>query len=665
MIRRLTLLLLAATCMLTAAARPAERAGITDSKALWLPHLFQSGMVLQRGKPIPVWGTAAPHTTVTLRWNNRPYRCETDDAGRWRVDLPAMKAGGPYTLVVSGEDGAVREITDVMVGDVWLCSGQSNVDVTIERVYPQYPDEIDSFCNNKIRLFRVQTDKDTHGPKSDILPTEWKVLTKENVWKFSALGTFLALRMQRETGVAQGIICNSLGGTPVEAWVGADSLVRDFPLYVERTRLWQDDELVAAQDKANQRAGDRWFQQLNEGDPGVSEQWSTDWYDDTSWDSVNQYGNIAGQPGSNYIGSLWLRQHIHISKEHAGKAARLLLGTLFDQDYTYVNGQEVGRTYYQYPPRRYQVPEGLLHEGDNVITVRFVNKYGIPHFLPDKPYMMIFGPSDTLRLSDTWKVRRGKLMPSCPSGGTSIQNLPTVLYNAMLHPLAPYAISGVVWYQGESNVGEPQLYAPLLRKMMGNWRTLWGDPSLPFCIVQLANYDPNQQSAVPQPARQRGISQRSNWAELRDAQRTVADGDPFAELAVAIDLGETVDIHPLRKKEVAERVARCMDRLVFQKKVSLSPKVVGITADATTLTLTFDQPLRGVDVQCIEVAGADGRYVSATARAQGTTVTLSSPVSHPVCVRYAWSDDPAGANLYSKEGLPAVPFRLPVNSPLD
>ena len=630
-------------------------ASLSAGAKVVMPQMFQSGMVLQRGKPIPVWGTADAGERVLVSWCGKQYATTADASGRWRVDLPKMKAGGPYILEVrgeklevsgeklevSGEGSEVTRLTDVLVGDVWLCSGQSNMDVTIERVYPQYPDEIDRFDNARIRLLRVPNTTDTHGVRNDIMPTQWKTLTKEHAWQFSALGTFLGLRMFRETGVPQGIIVNSWGGTPIEAWISADSLRRDYPMMVERTRLYQDDDYVAAQQQANQRAADRWFQLLNERDAFPA--------DDAGWPAINQYDLAAHlQPlatHGNYLGSVWLRQHVHIDKQHAGRPARFLLGTLFDQDYTYVNGQEVGRTYYQYPPRRYQIPEGLLREGDNVITVRFVNKYGIPHFIKEKPYMMIFSPGDTLRLSEQWLVGRGALMPSCPSADVSLQNLPTTLYNAVLHPLAPYALSGVVWYQGESNTGNPAPYADLLRKMMGNWRTLWNDPSMPFCIVQLANYmEPSDQP------------QESGWPQLREAQRLVAANDPHAELAVAIDLGETVDIHPLRKREVAERVGLCMDKLMGRKAVVLSPQLLRSDVEGSTVRLVFDQPLRTADVCEFELAGADGRFVNAEAHAEGNRVEVRSEVAQPVRVRYAWKNNPIRANLYGQNGLPASPF---------
>lgn len=633
-----------------------------------LPQFFQSGMVIQRGKPVPVWGKADAGEKVSVRINKFKTVIIADSNGNFRVDLPAMKAGGPYTLMV----GDVV-LTNVLVGDVWLCSGQSNVDVTIERVYPQYTKEIDQMANDQVRLFRIQNETNTHGVQDDIRPTSinWKSLTKENAWQFSALGSFLGKRMQEQHGVPQGIIVNSWGGTPIEAWISADTLRKDYPLQVGKTLLFQKDEYVQAQTKANQLADQRWYEVLNESDPGMQQHFTALDYDDSSWKTVHQYSmEWAKKDGRGIIGSIWLRQHVHVDKEHAGKPARLLLGTLFDADFTYLNGKEIGRTYYQYPPRRYDIPAGLLREGDNVITIRFINKYGIAHFIPEKPYMIAFGddrysqnpmPKDVIPLSENWLHHAGVSMPSCPSGDVSLQNLPSTLYNAVVYPLAPYAIRGVVWYQGESNTGNPAPYADLLRKMMNNWRTLWKDPKLPFCIVQLANYDGRQQTGMPQPMTEQPMPVNSNWARLREAQRQVAKEDPYAALAVAIDLGETVDIHPLRKKEVAERVGLCFDHLALHKNVKLSPQPIHAQMVDGKVVVTFDQPLREGEQATFEIAGADHKFINVKAIAKDNQVSLESPVSAPEKVRYAWKDNPVHAHLVSEKGLPSPPFELSVN----
>ena len=437
-----------------------------------MPQLFQNGMVLQRSKAIPVWGKADAGEDIVVTLNKKKVQTTADADGRWRVDLPKMKAGGPYVLAVKGEKSEVTEINDVFIGDVWLLSGQSNIDVTIERVYPQYVDEIDHFSLDKVRLFRVQNETSTHGVKDDIRPTNinWKPLTKQNAWLFSAVGSFLGKRMFEKTGVPQGIIVNSWGGTPIEAWISMDSLMTDYPMLVKRVAFFQNDNYVRAQMQANGEASRRWNELLDKTDGTQTYPLSS--YNDSDWQTINQ--NDWSWRG---IGSVWLRQHITIDKAHAGKPARLLLGTLYDQDVTFLNGKRIGSTGYQYPPRRYDIPEGMLQEGDNVIAIRFINKNGAVHFIPEKPYMLCFGddrfsqnpmPKDVIPLSPSWKFHLGAEMPPCPGGDVSLQNLPTTLYNAVLHPLAPYAISGIVWYQGESNTGNPAPYADYLKKLMGS-----------------------------------------------------------------------------------------------------------------------------------------------------------------------------------------------------
>ena len=659
-------------------------ASATEAKVV-LPQLFQSGMVMQRGKSIPVWGWADKGEQVSIQFNKKQYSTIADEQGRWRIDLPKMKAGGPYIIEVRGEGQEVREITDVLIGDVWLCSGQSNIDVHIERVYPQYVQEIDSYENPQIRLFRVQNDTDTHGPKSDIKPTaiNWKPLTKQNAWPFSAVGYFLGKRMYEKTKVPQGIIVNSWGGTPIEAWISADSLRQDYPMLLKRTEMMQSDKYVEAQRQANAFASQQWQQILDGSDPGLPPSsspqnggriggWTAANYDDSQWQTIDQDGwQWRG------CGTVWLRQHIQIDQAHAGKPARLLLGTLFDQDVTYVNGREVGHTYYQYPPRRYDLPEGLLREGDNVITIRFINKYGAVHFIPQKPYLIAFGddrfsqnpmPKDIIPLGKTWKMHVGAEMPGCPSGDVSLQNLPTTLYNAVVHPLAPYAVNGVVWYQGESNTGNPAPYADYLRKMMGCWRDLWHDQQMPFTIVQLANHDGRQQTGNPQPLTPQTEPVRSGWAQLREAQRLVAKADPWAELAVINDLGESVDIHPLRKKEVAERIGLCFDRLVYNNKVKLSPEVVSAEVKDGKIILTLDQPIQSGELYGFEIAGDDGKYHNAAASSDGSRINVQcsmfnvqSSMFNVQSLRYAWKDDPQQANVRSLSGLPMSSFELKIN----
>ena len=621
---------------------------VADAKVT-MPKLFQSGMVVQRGKLIPVWGHADAGEAVTVRFNKKVYQTTADADGRWRVDLPKMKAGGPYQLTVNDQT-----IDNILVGDVWLLSGQSNIDVTIERVYPQYTQEIDNYENNEIRLFRVQNETSPHGVKEDIRHTNinWKPVNKQNAWLFSAAGYFLGKRMFQTNKVPQGIIVNSWGGTPIEAWISEDSLKADYPMLIKKLQMYQNDNYVRAQMQANGAANQQWESILNQ----------TEQIDQNNW-------TWRG------TGSVWLRQHITIDKQHAGKPARLLLGTLLDRDVTYLNGKQIGQTGYQYPPRRYDIPEGMLKEGDNVIAIRFINKFGAVHFIPEKPYMLCFGddrlsqnpmPKDVQPLSQLWKMKVGAEMPQCPSSDVSLQNLPTTLYNAVLYPLAPYAINGVVWYQGESNTGNPAPYADHLKKLMGSWRDRWNDQQMPFVIVQLANYDGRQQTGFPRPITPQTEPVNSGWAQLREAQRVVAKADAKAELAVINDLGETVDIHPLRKKEVAERIGLCFDKLLYNNKVKLSPEVVSTQVSDAAIQLTLDQPIQEGDLYTFEVCNnGNNTYQNVPAVGKGNVITLLVPQASQASalkIRYAWKDDPKQANVRSLSGLPMSSFELSINN---
>lgn len=627
-------------------------ASVADAKVV-LPQLFQSGMVLQRGKPIPVWGQADAGETVSVTFKKKTYTTTAGADGSWRVDLPQQKAGGPFQLTVND-----LVIDNCLIGDVWLLSGQSNIDVTIERVYPQYGKVIDDYSNERIRMFRVQTDTDTHGPKRDVKPTpiNWKPVTKDNAWLFSAVGYFLGREMFAKTGVPQGVIVNSVGGTPIQAWLDADTLRQHFPEELQRTVFFQDDEMVRSIQRANMMAQNRWQKMLTDTDPGFADHYADRDYDDSQWLLKSAFNTVNGRQLSQnltrdfrYTGSFWARQHIIVDAAHAGQQCRLLVGTLYDADQTYVNGRQVGSTGYQYPPRRYTIPEGVLVEGDNALSVRFVTKGGAPHFIPEKPYKLIFDDGTEIALSDEWRIHEGARMPQCPGADGGGQNLPTVLYNAMLYPLAPYALTGMVWYQGESNTGgDARHYETWLTELVTGWRQLWQQPDLPFMVVQLANFmDPSDKP------------QDTGWSQVREAQRLVAKRQPNTELACIIDLGETVDIHPLRKQEVAQRIALGFERMLWNKKVLLSPEVVSATVNGSTVTLTLDQPLRdNGQLFEFELAGADGRFQNAEATGQGNIITVTSSVAAPVRLRYAWKNNPLRANVFGTTGLPMAPMEM-------
>lgn len=625
--------------------------GQVAQASLRLPRLISDGMVLQRGQEVPVWGWADPGQTISIclqpeggKAKKKPvsYTATADASGKWELRLPAMRPMGPLSLLIKcGEENAI--VHDVWIGDVWLCSGQSNIDTNIERVYPQYPDEINRDSTQRVRLFKVENEAVLEAPRIDVRSSGWKYLSRQNAWKFSALGYFLGKRMEAETGVVQGIIQCSWGGTPIESWLPRSIVSQFDERKAAEAQLYSDGRLRQAVNEANQWASMRWNEMLNETDPGVKGNWTATDYDDSQWERAHQYKLPVTLP---YHGSYWMRQHIHIDATHAGEEAMLLLGTLVDADFSYVNGQLIGHTGYQYPPRRYTIPKGVLREGDNVITVRFVNHGAPPQFIQDKPYLIRWTDNSTQTLSTEWLIHKGASMPDQPSMPAGFQNMAAAAYNGMLLPLAPYALAGMVWYQGESNTGRAKVYEDQLKSLMQNWRQQFGLPELPFVIVQLANY--MAPSATPQ---------ETGWAQLRESQRRAALSDSRAELAVAIDLGEANDIHPLRKRELAERVALAFDKLVFRKKTLLSPQpLTAKTVTDSTIVVTFDQPVTAT--QGFEVADDKGLFRNVKCEAKGLQVTIYGQGTR---IRYAWKNNPIEADCRAKGNqLPATPFEIEI-----
>lgn len=630
---------------------------------LRLPAWLANGAVLQRGKALPLRGWARPGDEVSVRLGRAHATATAAADGRWVATLAPQKAAGPLTLTVAAKDATgsrpaqTIELHDVWLGDVWLVSGQSNIDVNLERVYPQYADEIDRDSTSRVRLFQVANTVALDSIRPDVSTTAgWQTLTKAHAWHFSAIGYFLGKHKAAQTGVAQGIVQASWGGTPIEAWLPMDSVAAIRPDVAATTRYLADPELMRLTAAANTRAATLWDMLLDSSDPGLAANWADNTFSDTSWPEANQYALPVG--GRAYNGSYWARQHITIDAAHARQAARLLVGTLVDADYTYVNGHLVGHTGYQYPPRRYTIPQGVLREGDNVIAVRFVCHGQQPAFIREKPYRLDFADGTRQALSHTWRVAQGAPMPQQHTLPTANQNSAAALWHAMLAPLAPMAMAGVVWYQGESNTGNAELYERELKALMAAWRQRLGQPTLPFAIVQLAGYMAPQ----PQP-------QESGWPRLRESQRRAAMATPWAAVVPAHDLGEANDIHPLRKKEVAARAAMVLDYLAGGNphhpaaKTKATPAApfpapVDARQKGAAITVTFDQSLAEGKAMGFEVMGDDNLYHNAQATAHGRQVTIDAQGRR---VRYAWKNNPVEATLCARtSGMPAVPFEADV-----
>lgn len=514
---------------------------ISEAKIV-LPNLISDGMVLQRGTPVKIWGKADSGEKIQLMFLKKKYQAVADSLGNWQIDLPALKPGGPFSM-------SINDITlqNILIGDVFLCSGQSNMELMVSRVMDKYADEVNQYENPSIRYLKVPYAYDFNTPLSDIKPMAWKPLTKDNVMGYSALCYFFAKLLYEKTGVPVGIVNSSWGGTPVEAWISEEGL-KDYPIYLNQKSLYSSEELMNEIQRTGARHGRQWQAVLHASDKGLHD--TTLWYDenldDSAWDSVDMFSSQWGSNGWRPInGSHWFRQSVEVPASWKGKDAVLRLGCIVDADSVYVNGHFVGSVSYQYPPRIYKVPASVLKPGENQITVRLISNGGYPHFVKEKPYKLVCG-SEEVNLSTTWKHRVGTVMPSMPGGSVAFQNMPLGLYNGMIAPLLNYQFKGVVWYQGESNVGKWKEYSSLLVSLMNDWRSKFGNAQLPFYIIELASF-----MSPDNPG-------KFAWGKLQEQQADAVSKVSNATLIKNSDTGEWNDIHPLDKKTAAGRLVEAV-----------------------------------------------------------------------------------------------------------
>lgn len=607
-----------------------------------LPALVSDGMVLQRNQKLNVWGKADAGEKVEVKFLNKNYKTIADPTGNWKITLPEQKAGGPYTMTIN-------EITlkDILIGDVWLASGQSNMELPMRRLTPLYADEIKNANNQNIRFFTVPQKYNFKSPQTELDGGKWEATNPQTILNFSGVAYFFAKKLSQKNKVAIGIIHASLGGSPIQAWMDENSL-KKYPEYLDEAKKWQNDELIKSTESTEQAMSKAWYTELNQSDIGLNQYWENFDLNDSDWKTMQIPGSWEDKEGS-FEGSVWFRKEINLTKNQAGKAAFLNLGRIKDADVTYINGTKVGNVTYEYPPRWYDIPAGVLKEGKNIIAVRITNGSGKGQFIADKPYYLEI-EGNKIDLKTEWKYKIGAKMEKMAPGQTFIRWKPTGLYNAMINPLINYNIKGAIWYQGESNTGKPKEYGDLLTTMILDWRNKWNQKDMPFFTVQLANFmEPKTQPV------------ESNWAELRDQQRQVSLSVPNTGLAVIIDLGEWNDIHPLNKKSVGDRLALQVLKVADKKNIIADgPMYQSMKVDGNKIILSFKngtddfEPVS--ELKGFAVKGQDGKYEWAKAKIEGNRVIVwNDTVSSPVSVRYDWADNPDG-NLKNKAGLPASPF---------
>ena len=615
-----------------------------------MPRIIRDSMVLQRDAPMKLWGWASANEKVSVQFSNKSYKTTAGSDGRWQVLLSPLKAGGPYTLHIDASNHIT--LKEILIGDVWLCAGQSNMVHQMELHGIRYAADIASANYPQIRQFWVPNIANMQGPQDDLPGGSWKWANPKDVGEFSAVAYFFARKLYEKYGVPIGLINASWGGVPIEAMM-SEAACKDFPAILNVIQKNKDTAFI---NSLSRRATTGPRPLPRPQDKGISESWFAPSYIPKNWRPINIPGYWEDQGVKDVDGVVWYRREINIPASIAGTQAKVFLGRIVDADVLYINGKQVGATGYMYPQRRYQIPAGLLKAGKNLFVVRVTNNSGKGGFVPDKPYYLT-GGSDTVDLKGEWQYKVGQVndpLQRSFGGGIAAQNQPTALYNAMLAPLINFAVKGFVWYQGESNTGRPDEYARLQPAMIADWRQKWNNPGAPFLFVQLPGF--GDMTYLPTEAQ---------WAAFRDAQKASLSV-PATGMAVAIDLGEWNDIHPDRKKEVGERLALAAEKVAYgdNNVVYSGPMYQSATASGAKIILSFSNIGSGLitndgeELSGFTIAGEDKKFVWAKAKIEGDKIQVwTDEIRTPKWVRYAWSDNPVDPNLYNKEGLPASPFR--------
>lgn len=616
-----------------------------------LPRIIRDSMILQRDVPVKVWGWASAGEEVSVLFNYKSYRTTTNTEGKWQLNLPPTKAGGPYRIDINASNKI--SLKEILFGDVWFCSGQSNMVHQLNIHDVTYAKEIAEANNDQIRQFWVPNINNLQSKQSDLPSGFWKSAVGEDVRPFSAVAYFFAKSLYEKYKIPIGIINASVGGTPIEAWTSEEGL-KDFSQIQSTINKNKDTAYINNINRKTFAENRSRVQPIDVGLTG-NEKWFDPKYIPKGWRTMNVPGYWEDQGIKDLNGIVWYRKEIDIPKSMIGKPAKVFFGRIVDADELYINGILVGRTAYQYPQRRYTIPANVLKAGKNLFVIRVTNTSGKGGFVTDKPYC-IFTGTDTIDLKGYWQYKVGvafKPQENTASAGINAQNQPTALYNAMVSPLINYAIKGFCWYQGESNSEQPKLYGSLMPALINDWRSKWNLGVIPFLYIQLPGYmDYNY------------LPTESNWAILRESQ-SKALFVPNTAMVVAIDLGEWNDIHPDNKKEVGNRLALAALKTAYKEDIVHSgPRIQSYIIDEHKIILQFGEIGSGLTTSDGEspaefaIAGADKKFVWAKTRIEGNKVIVwSEEILEPKYVRYAWADDPVNPNLINREGLPASPFR--------
>jgi sialate O-acetylesterase len=627
------------------------------SAQIKLPRLVRDSMILQRDAKINIWGWAAKNEKINIKFNNKSYKTTTGSDGKWLIQLPQMKAGGPYTMDIAGSNKI--SLKEILIGDVWICSGQSNMVHQMNIHDVTYAKDIAEANNPQIRHFWIPTLTNLQGPQDDLPTGFWKSAVGDDIRPFSAVAYFFAKKLFEKYHVPIGLINASVGGTPIEAWTSEEGL-KDFSSIQATIQKNKDTAYINGMNRAAFSNVTR--PQQNDLGMLSEKKWFDVTYVPKEWRSINIPGYWEDQGLKDLNGVVWYRKEIDIPASMTGKQARVFLGRIIDADALYINGKQIGVTTYQYPQRRYSVAPDVLKAGKNIFVIRVTNTAGKGGFVPDKPYC-IFAGNDTIDLKGYWQYKVGEVYQPRSGGGggggINAGSQPTALYNAMIAPLINYSIKGFLWYQGEANTNRAEEYAKLQPAQIADWRNKWKQPGAPFLYVQLPGFmDYNY------------LPSESQWAGLRESQLKSLSV-PNTAMVVAIDLGEWNDIHPDNKKTVGERLALAALKITYgENNVHSGPTYQSATIAGNKIAITFSYVGSGLitndgeELNEFAIAGVDKKFVWAKAKIEGDKIVVwNENVTNPMYVRYAWADNPVNPNLYNKDGLPASPFRTDAPNP--
>lgn len=613
-------------------------------------HLISDNMVLQRGVKTNIWGTAPPSENIRLTFKGKEYQARAGEDGEWAVLLDASVAGGPYTLSIKGKSGTL-DIQNLLIGDVWLCSGQSNMQFTVSGAINSTA-EIAAANDAGIRQFKVPN-ANGDVPESTLAGGEWKESTPATTGDFTAVGYFFAREMRKQhPDVPIGLINASWGGTQIEAWISYEGFgwkgINDLKKFHEQEYIRRINLL---------KERNKWTP--TDTDAGIVNglpAWVGTNYDDAEWMEWNAPGWWYGNGLEFLGGTLWLRKSFDLPAHIAAGSIALSLGVFDDRAKVWINGNLIDSANDRSgKQRQYIVPAKYLTTGKNTITLQVGNLDAGGGLVGGKDALKITSNFYQQSLNGLWKYRIGKFeyAPKCQP-----QTTPAGLYNAMIAPLTQYTIGGALWYQGEQNAGDianAYKYRDLLNTLVINWRDHFHSGVFPFVVVQLPNFQ--KPPVAPAP---------SNWAVMRESQNLILNL-PNTAVVCTIDLGDADNIHPPNKQDVGKRTALAVRKLVFKERdLDTGPVYQTMKVSGDSIRIMFNTTARGLItkdkygyVTGFTIAGADKKFIWAKARIEGRQVVVwSNQVKAPVSVRYGWANNPADAHLYSSDGqLPVVPFR--------